>query len=378
MNRLPGLDLLRAIAIVWVMLFHSFVVGGLGESYGWLSDYGWMGVDLFFVLSGYLIGSQVLKPLSRGESPGFGDFYLGRVFRIVPAFLATIALYAWWPAFREYEGLQPVWQFLTFTVNLLIDYKHNKAFSHAWSLCVEEHFYLVFPWLAWWLTRRPSMAKFLVVSVGLLAAGMALRGYVWLHDLAPLRGADGAERGFGLRYIEDIYYPTWMRLDGLLAGVVLATVKTYRPSWWARMQARSNVLLLGGLIVTAASIWMFRERFDLLPTVVGYPLLSAGLALLVVAGAGTQSLIGRWRIPGAGWVALISYSLYLTHKAAMHLTQSWFGTQLEGQGLLAFAFYGVAVLLMGALLHYTVEGPFLRLREWLLLRRQNVVAVPEL
>ena len=123
---------------------------------------------------------------------------------------------------------------------------------------------------------------------------------------------------------------------------------------------------------------MFRERFDLLPTVVGYPLLSAGLALLVVAGAGTQSLIGRWRIPGAGWVALISYSLYLTHKAAMHLTQSWFGTQLEGQELLAFAVYGVAVLLMGALLHYTVEGPFLRLREWLLLRRQNVVAVPEL
>jgi peptidoglycan/LPS O-acetylase OafA/YrhL len=377
MNRLPGLDLLRTIAIVWVMLFHSFVVGGLGESYEWLSDYGWMGVDLFFVLSGYLIGSQVLKPLSRGESPGFGDFYLRRVFRIVPAFLATIALYAWWPAFREYEGLQPAWQFLTFTVNLLIDYKHNKAFSHAWSLCVEEHFYLVFPWLAWWLTRRPSMAKFLTVSLGLLAAGMALRGYVWLHDLAPLRGAEGAERGFGLRYIEDIYYPTWMRLDGLLAGVVLATVKAYRPSWWARMQDRSNLLLLGGLVVTAASIWMFRERFDLLPTVVGYPLLSAGLALLVVAGAGNQSVIGRWRIPGAGWVALISYSLYLTHKAAMHLTESWLGTQLEGRGLLAFAVYSAAVLLMGALLHYTVEGPFLRLREWLLLRRQNAVAVPE-
>ena len=74
---------------------------------------------------------------------------------------------------------------------------------------------------------------------------------------------------------------------------------------------------------------------------------------------------------------MISYSLYLAHKAAMHLTESWLGTQLEGQGLLAFVVYSVAILLMGALLHYTVEGPFLRLREWLLLRRQNAVAVPE-
>ena len=377
MNRLPGLDLLRTLAIVWVMLFHSFVVGGLGEGYQWLSDYGWMGVDLFFVLSGYLIGSQVLKPLSRGQSPGFGDFYLRRVFRVVPAFLVVVALYAWWPAFREAEGLQPVWQFLTFTVNLLIDYKHNKAFSHAWSLCVEEHFYLVFPWLAWWLTRRPSMSKFLVVSLGLLAAGMALRGYVWVNDLAPAREMEGLERGFGLRYIEEIYYPTWMRLDGLLAGVVLATVKAYRPSWWERMQNRSNLLLLGGLLVVAASIWMFRERFDLLPTVVGYPLLSIGLALLVVAGAGNQSIIGRWRVPGAGWLALISYSLYLTHKAAMHLTESWFGAQLQGHGPLAFVVYGAAVLLMGALLHYSVEGPFLRMRERLLLRRKNIAAVPE-
>ena len=377
MSRQPGLDLLRAFAIIWVMLFHSFVVGGLGERYEWLSAYGWMGVDLFFVLSGYLIGSQLLKPLSRGESPGFGDFYLRRIFRVVPAFLVVLGLYVWWPAFREAEGMQPVWQFLTFTVNLLIDYEQNKAFSHAWSLCVEEHFYLVFPWLAWWLTRRPSMAKFLTVSLGLLAAGMALRGYAWVQDLALSRSVEGAGQSFGQRYVEDIYYPTWTRLDGLLAGVVLATIKAYRPSWWAYMQDKSNLLLLGGLALVGVSIWWFQERLELVPAVIGYPTVSAGFALLVVAGAGNQSVIGRWRVPGAGWIALISYSLYLTHKAAMHLAGSWFGAQLEGQGLIAFAAYAVAVLLAGALLHYTVEGPFLRLREWLLLRRRNVAAVPE-
>lgn len=84
-RRLPGLDLLRAIAIVWVMLFHSYIVGGLGERFAMLESYGWMGVDLFFVLSGYLIGSQLLRPLSRGEPLAFGNFYLRRSLRVPAA-----------------------------------------------------------------------------------------------------------------------------------------------------------------------------------------------------------------------------------------------------------------------------------------------------
>ena len=156
MQRLPGLDLLRAIAIVWVMLFHSWMIGGIGAPFQPVADYGWMGVDLFFVLSGYLIGHQLLEPLSRGEPLRFGAFYRRRAFRILPAFLTVLAVYLLFPAWREAPGMQPAWQFLTFTMNLLIDYRHNQAFSHAWSLCVEEHFYLLFPWLAFWMTRRPS------------------------------------------------------------------------------------------------------------------------------------------------------------------------------------------------------------------------------
>ena len=92
-TRLPGLDLLRAIAVLWTMQFHSFIVGGLGEDWRWLERYGWMGVDLFFVLSGFLIGGQLLRPLARGESPSLRDFYLKRAFRILPAFWVVLALY---------------------------------------------------------------------------------------------------------------------------------------------------------------------------------------------------------------------------------------------------------------------------------------------
>ncbi len=74
MHRTPGLDSLRAAAIAWVMLFHSYLVGGLGEGFSKLEQSGWMGVDLFFVLSGYLIGSQVLKSLAATGRLDFAAF----------------------------------------------------------------------------------------------------------------------------------------------------------------------------------------------------------------------------------------------------------------------------------------------------------------
>ena len=351
----PGLDLLRAIAIVWVMLFHSFLVGGLGESYSWLSRYGWMGVDLFFVLSGFLIGSQVLAPLARGERLSFRDFYLRRAFRILPAFWVVLALYLLWPGFREAPGMEPWWKFAGFFVNLSIDYANNAAFSHAWSLCVEEHFYLLFPLLAWGLMRRPSVLKFAAVCVAVLLLGIGLRTGVWLHETA----VDPPRPWF----VEDIYYPPWSRLDGLLSGVMLAVWKVFRPGSWQRVQHHANGVLLVGLAVMALSFWLFRDRVGLLANSIGWPVLSLGLALLVFAGAGSRSVIARWRVPGAAWLAAISYSLYLVHKAVFHLVETTWGPALEGRGLVAFCVYAAASVLAGAALYYAVERPFLRLRE---------------
>jgi len=367
MHRLPGLDLLRAWAIVWVMLFHSYVVGGLGERFAWVGNDGWMGVDLFFVLSGYLIGYQVLAPLARGERLAWRAFYRRRAFRILPVFLAVLAAYVAWPALREAPGLAPAWQFLSFTLNLLIDYEHDKAFSHAWSLCVEEHFYLLFPWLAWWLLRRPSMRKALAVGLGVVAFGMAVRGYVWLHAMEPVMQQPGP--AFGLRFVEGIYYPTWARLDGLLAGVALAALRVGRPQAWAWMQHRAGVVLVAGLGLFALAWWLFRERLGLWPSVLGYPLLSLALALCVGASAAMPS---RWAVPGAGWLARLSYSLYLSHKLALHGVAVWWVGPWQLHGLAAFGLYAAGVLAVGALLYYAVERPFLRWRERLDRRRRDV------
>lgn len=329
------------------MLFHSFLVGGLGPDFSWLSRFGWVGVDLFFLLSGFLIGTQVLKPLARSEPLAFGRFYARRAWRILPAFAVVLTLHACFPAPREVPGLQPWWQFATFTVNLLIDYEHNQAFSHAWSLCVEEHFYLVFPLLAHVVTRRPSTAK----CVGTFVAVAVL---VWLHyaTIDPPRNW----------FIEDICYPTWMRADGLLVGVMLAALRVYRPRTWARWQERSDVSLLAGLATCSLAFWLFRDRTGLLANTLGWPVLSSGFGLLVIAGADRRSLLGRWALPGAGWIAAISYSLYLSHKLAFHVVQVHVVPWLPRSGAVLFAAYALAALASSAALHYLVERPFLRWR----------------
>lgn len=355
--RYPGLDLLRAIAIVWVMFFHSWVVGGLGPDWSWLSRYGWMGVDLFFVLSGFLIGQQVLLPLSRGERLRFGDFYLRRAFRILPAYWVVLAAYALVPAWRELPGMEPLWKFVLMVVNLGNDYR-NPAFSHAWSLCVEEHFYLVFPLLAWALMRKPAVGRVIALALAVVIGGIALRAGVWLHDTGA-QAAGAPQRNW---FIEDLYYPTWNRLDGLLCGVLLAAMKVFRPRLWARVQQQANIVLLAAVAVMALAFWLFRERTGLLGNAIGWPVLSAGLALLVFAGAGTRSAIGRWRVPGVGWLAGISYSLYLVHKAVFNLVQVHLADRIAGWGVLQVAVYGAASLLAAAVLHYAVERPFLKLR----------------
>ena len=355
--RLPGLDLLRAIAIVWVMLFHSFLVGGLGDDWQWLARFGWAGVDIFFVLSGFLIGGQVLRPLQRGERLSFSGFYARRAWRILPAFAVVLAVYVFAPSLREVPGLQPGWQFASFTMNLLIDYGRHPAFSHAWSLCVEEHFYLLFPLAAVALARRPSAARLLAVAAAIVLGGIALRSAVWLHDAAR----DPPRNWF----IEDIYYPTWMRLDGLLAGVMLAALRVYRPARWARWQRHADKALLGGLALAALALWLFRDRTGLVANAVGWPLLSAGFGMLVFAGAGRASLIGRRPVPGAAALAAISYSLYLSHKLALHAVARALPEvpALAASAPLRFAAYALAILLAGGALHALVERPFLRWRD---------------
>src|SRR3984885_5777618 len=108
-DRLPGLDLLRAVAISWVMIYHCSLFDLVSQD-TWIVRFGWMGVDLFFVLSGFLIAGQLLRPWAGGERPRYARFFGRRLLRTLPAYLVVVGVYFLIPAARDRPNLAPPWQ----------------------------------------------------------------------------------------------------------------------------------------------------------------------------------------------------------------------------------------------------------------------------
>ena len=363
-TRQHGLDLVRAAAIASVMLYHAKTMMLAPSPAPWLISFGWMGVDLFFVLSGFLIASQLLKPLARGARPDYPRFFIRRALRTIPAFAAVVTLYFLFPLLRETPDIQPFWQFATFTENLLFNPSGPKAFDQVWSLCVEEQFYLLFPLVLSVMAIRPSARRTIIVLVAMLVAGIVLRALLWLALVAD-RPFDIHSESNWQAYVTLIYYPTWSRLDGLVAGIALAALKIFRPSAWEHLVARPNLLLAVGLAGTAIAMLLFGGPISALVGVgIGFPLLSASVGLIVASASTGRGLIGKYRVPGGAALATGAYSLYLSHKMAFHAVQAWISPALGASGYAAFMLAMAFALLIGALLYWAVERPFLILRDY--------------
>jgi peptidoglycan/LPS O-acetylase OafA/YrhL len=352
-----GLDTLRALAIALVFMYHYKVFVSGTNTFGFLSQIGWIGVDLFFALSGYLIGNQIFASLRGDQRFSLARFYARRALRTLPAYFVLLALYFLWPWFRAESALLPLWKFLTFTQNYKLT--PGTAFSHAWSLCIEEQFYLLLPALALLFAALRGSVKWVWAMLGaLVLSGMALRGTLYVHYVAG-----NAESG--LNFMRYIYYSTFCRFDELLAGVALALLKNYHTNLWRRLSAHGDLALAAGTIVCAVTIgWLLQDERGLRMTVIGFPLLALGFALLILAAVSERSILRRTRVPGAASLALWAYASYLTHKQVCILASEW----LTPQGIGADSLAGVAIMtamsvLAGWLLYRLVESPFMALRE---------------
>lgn len=355
-QRIHGLDTLRALAIMLVFTNHYMGFVSNRPTFSVVSELGWMGVDLFFALSGYLIGNQIFAGL-RQDSFSLKNFYARRLLRTLPNYYVVLALYAFWPLWAGSAQHAPWWQYWTFTLNL--ELIPGTRFSHAWSLCVEEQFYMLLPAAVLLIVAcRGSLALGWCAIAASVAAGMAFRALAW-QDVQPPAGGNA-------RAYTEIYYATWCRFDELLAGVALAMVKNYHAALWARLTSAGNWMLAGGLLLFSACAWFFIDaHFGFAISVVGYPLLGVAFGMLLLAALSPGSLLSRMRVPGAASIAIWSYAIYLTHKQlciilANELQERY---RLGAEHPLTIAILIAASLLAGFLLYLLVETPFMKLRE---------------
>ena len=366
-RRLAGLDTLRACAILLVLMSHyaGFVSGS--PTFGVLGRVGWAGVDLFFVLSGYLIGNQLLAPVARGESLDLKTFFARRLLRTLPNYYAVLAVYLLFPhAPFAGSGAAPLWQFLTFTQNVGLAY--GQTFTHSWSLCIEEQFYVVLPLAVLALARMRSVRLAWCVLAGAIILGMTLRGLAWVRDGHHFQAAE-------------VYYSSWCRFDELLPGVALAMLKHFHPARFERILRHGNALFAAGLASTVAVLTcMIRDLpGEFATTTFGFSLVAMGFALLTGAALSPRSMLNRVHIPGAASLALWSYAVYLVHKPVFMALCS----PLKDHGIdpgappVVLAVMGLGVS-GGWLLYRLIETPFMRLRaRWYPSCQRHAMRFPE-
>jgi peptidoglycan/LPS O-acetylase OafA/YrhL len=371
-NRLAVLDGLRGIAILSVMLYH-FKLFGIEEWSGqWEHVYsqwagiGWAGVDLFFVLSGFLITGILYQ--SREKVHYYRNFYARRTVRIFPLYYASLVLFFFaaplvlgWMHKSDLLGQFAGRQAQGFAWLYLVNWQMGFALApvsllmqHYWSLSIEEQFYLVWPFLVLRLERRNLMK----LCGGLVVLSFALR--VVFHLLDMERAA---------------YMATFCRMDSLAIGAVLALCRQAEGEWRtvrrmalpvAALSASGLALIVALTQTTAHGLWMQTFGFSLLGLFFGGCLvMSLGLAEGGTAYRLTASPVLRF-------FGKYSYCLYICHQPLIILmARSGFnGTRLSGalhsRILAIMAVNGVALSLTvaAALISWHLfEKQFLKLKE---------------
>jgi peptidoglycan/LPS O-acetylase OafA/YrhL len=257
--RNPSLDMLRASAVLLVFCYHS-------EGALLIARFGWIGVDLFFVLSGFLVSGLLFREYQAGQQVQAGRFLLRRGLKIYPQFYFFIAL-SWAVAYAQ-GGAPQVRQVLA-----EIAFVQNYAagmWTHTWSLGVEEHFYLILTAGIVMLARKGGANPFRSLPAwiaGVCGVVLAMRTLTWMlrPDISDLRNV----------------FPSHLRIDSLLAGVAVGYAYAFhRADMGTRMRRWGGWVPLSIALLAPVT---FLTREDPFMVTVGFSLVSWAFALLLLS-----------------------------------------------------------------------------------------------
>ena len=318
LGNVPALDGIRAIAILYVIAFHFFGVAG-----------GATGVDIFFVLSGFLITTLLLEERARTGRIQLGAFYVRRARRLIPALAVAIAAYLIATAAVGEDRVMVALLGASYVANILMaagsTMFRESGLIHLWSLAEEEQFYLLWPVLLLAVVRIRRGLLLLVLVYLLLSVS---RAELFVHGASIQRIYDGPDT----------------RATALIAGSILALYRLQRGllvgEWAGKVGA--GALLFGALFGWAIAPW----------PIIGQPVFEVGIALLIAAAVNETSLASGLALGPLVWVGQRSYSLYLWQLPLGACAY------VLGDGLLATGIALPLSFLCASLSYRFVEQPF--------------------
>jgi len=352
---MPGLDGLRAIAVLAVIAFH------LG--FGWAPG-GLLGVGIFFTLSGYLITDILLNQLSQRGRIKLGSFWLGRARRLLPALFVMLAIVIFWvtvfgPAQPDQFRKAVVsavfyvnnWEQIFANVSYFARFAPEGPLNHLWSLSVEEQFYIFWPFLLLIgvkiVRERPLASgvrpRLALVTIVLALISMIEMAILYHPSLDPSR----------------IYYGTDTRAGGLLFGAALAMVwPSRRLSHKITPQARDMLDGIGvlGLLIIVVMVWRVGE-FSAFLYQGGFVVLSLATVMVLMPLAHPACRLGRLLgVRPLRWVGVRSYGIYLWQTPVIVLTAAN-AQNPQDEGLLRKALQLAAIFAISALSWRFIEEP---------------------
>lgn len=363
-NRIQSLDVIRGVAVLLVIGRHITHTTTLGEPIqlliaGWYRC-GWIGVDMFFVLSGFLVSGLIFEEWKR--TGGFSPvrFLIRRGFKIYPAFY-TLWLVVLILELRSGHGLD-----LARLMNeaLFIQNYSAAEWHHTWSLAVEEHFYFGLTLLTWLRVRAHTGKSNPFIPLVWLGFFVIIACIVMRWQIARI----------GPFALQRHYTPTHLRMDSLMVGVIVSWFWAFRRERVIKLLAgKQKLLAVAGILLLSPTLYFLLGKHKWLQ-IIGFTELALGTALLILAALLASPSRGNWLTKAIATVGLYSYSIYLWNLPLVRLLDITFaGVFTPNVWLPVYIFGSIAI---GIALGKLIEWPALHLRDkWFPRYGRNVTAM---
>jgi len=354
------LDVLRFIAVFLVLGRHTYGIlyklvempaeqRTMSESFFVLwQRIGWVGVDLFFVISGFLISDLIFKNVKKGGF-SFKKFFIRREFKIYPPFLLLIIVTIVFFKVRHHP-----FSYINVLKELFFVQNYTQGlWNHTWSLAVEEHFYILLPLLIIFLYKKNAIKILPAVLIGVSVTVLVVR---ILHVKYYVGNYNEA----------DFYLPTHLRIDSFIPGVLIAYFKNFSESRYNALLKINRLWYLAFFVVAMVFLWNVPEMNFWMLTF-GLTIISVGFAALLLLFLATdRSKFDKWAIfRGMAIIGKDSYSIYLWHMCVMYwgVSALYQASHIKFPMYIIIPLYMVTSVIIGVVMAMLIEQPVLKFRD---------------